>query len=437
MSLNTKTVKLTSTLVLTFALGACSSGPKTFEGNTEATPQIENTEQSLQNALKDQTDVFAPTSYHAARRALDEAKEERADNSSNEKILKEVEEANGLIATANQKAQVNKTALPGVADARLAAINVGAHDSQKEKFADVDEDLMDFSAKAEDGKLSSPQRTAKKLVADYNKLLVEGTLAQKLGAAEAAIKAAKDEGAEDNAPKSWGVANKYYKDAVVAIKGNPLNMGVIDPASQRAQFEAEKLLRVTRKAKAAGGAKAEAVVLQAEAQTQFIYNQDQKLAQVENEKAQIESQVGSLQGVKDLQDKIAVVSKKFNKSEAEVYQQNKAVIVRLKGIKFANNKAVIPTASFETLKKVQEAIQVFDAPKVRIEGHTDATGNAAVNMPLSKERAEAVKTYLTANLSLPADGVEAAGYGSQRPITSNKTPVGRAQNRRIDIVIQE
>jgi len=437
MSLTKKTVKLTSTLVLTLALGACSSGPKTFEGNAEATPQINNTEQNLQKALTEQTDVFAPTSFKAARSALDEAKEERADNSSNEKILKEVEEANALIATANQKAQVNKTALPGVAAARLAAINVGAAQSQKEKFLEVDEDLMDFSAKAEDGKLSAPQRTAKQLVAAYNKLLVDGTLAQKLGAAEAALKAAKDEGAEDNAPKSWGIANKYYKDAVLAIKSNPTNMGVIDPASQRAQFETEKLLRVSRKTKASGGAKSEPVVLQAEAQTQFIYNQDQKLAQVENEKAQIESQVDSLQGVKDLQDKMAVVSKKFSKSEAEVYQQDKAVIVRLKGIKFANNKAEIPTASFDTLKKVQESIQVFNSPKVRIEGHTDATGNATVNMPLSKQRAEAVKTYLTANLDLPADGIEAEGYGSQRPVTSNKTPVGRAQNRRIDIVIHE
>lgn len=437
MSLNTKTKKLTSTLVLTLALGACSSGPKTFEGNTEASPQIQSTEQNLQNAVAQQTDVFAPVSFKAAKEALEEAKEERADNSSNETILKEVEEANALIARASQKAEITKTALPGVAEARLAAVNVGAHETQKEKFADADDDLRDFSAKAEDGKLAAPQKTAKKLVADYTKLLVDGTIAQKLGATEAAINSAKNEGAEENAPVSWAEANKHYKAALVVIKRNPLNLETIDPASQRAQFEAEKLLRVTRKTKAAGGAKAEPLVLQAEAQTQFIYTQGKQLDRAHSEMAQVEGKVASLQGVKDLQDKMAQVTKKFNKGEADVYQQDKAVIVRLKGIKFANNQAVIPTQSFDTLKKVQEAIQVFDSPKVRIEGHTDATGNRAINMPLSKQRAEAVKTYLTANLDLPENGVEAEGYGSQRPITTNKTPVGRAQNRRIDIVIQE
>ena len=77
----------------------------------------------------------------------------------------------------------------------------------------------------------------------------------------------------------------------------------------------------------------------------------------------------------------------------------------------------------------------FNDPLVIVEGHTDSTGTVDVNQLLSEQRADAVREYLIANQTLPADRISAVGYGSERPLASNATGEGRAVNRRIDVII--
>lgn len=73
---------------------------------------------------------------------------------------------------------------------------------------------------------------------------------------------------------------------------------------------------------------------------------------------------------------------------------------------------------------------------VRIVGHTDSTGSDTVNNPLSKERAESVKDFLT-DRGVPASRVDTAGRGEREPIASNETAEGRAKNRRVEIFLRE
>ncbi len=73
---------------------------------------------------------------------------------------------------------------------------------------------------------------------------------------------------------------------------------------------------------------------------------------------------------------------------------------------------------------------------VRIVGHTDSKGTDAVNNPLSKERADSVKDFLT-DRGVPASRVETAGRGEREPLASNETAEGRAQNRRVEIFLRE
>jgi outer membrane protein OmpA-like peptidoglycan-associated protein len=70
-----------------------------------------------------------------------------------------------------------------------------------------------------------------------------------------------------------------------------------------------------------------------------------------------------------------------------------------------------------------------------VEGHTDSYGSDASNLNLSQERADAVKAYLLANMSMDPSRIEAIGYGESKPIANNETAEGRAKNRRIEIVI--
>ena len=73
--------------------------------------------------------------------------------------------------------------------------------------------------------------------------------------------------------------------------------------------------------------------------------------------------------------------------------------------------------------------------KVIIEGHTDSLGSSTLNKELSEKRAEAVAEYLTADKTMEQESVEAHGYGYERPLSSNKTAKGRAENRRVDIIV--
>jgi len=77
-------------------------------------------------------------------------------------------------------------------------------------------------------------------------------------------------------------------------------------------------------------------------------------------------------------------------------------------------------------------------PKVKfnIEGHTDNTGNYDSNKRLSQSRADAVKTYIV-NKGISASRLTAIGYGSDKPVASNKTSAGRQQNRRVEFIINQ
>ena len=74
--------------------------------------------------------------------------------------------------------------------------------------------------------------------------------------------------------------------------------------------------------------------------------------------------------------------------------------------------------------------------RVRIVGHTDSTGNDAINNPLSVDRAQSVRDYLAGRGVAPSR-VETEGHGSREPVADNGNDAGRAQNRRVEIFLRE
>lgn len=72
---------------------------------------------------------------------------------------------------------------------------------------------------------------------------------------------------------------------------------------------------------------------------------------------------------------------------------------------------------------------------VELQGHTDATGSEEANLRLAELRAEEVRDYLLRVKGLPADSIEVVPYGSAVPVADNSTPDGRAQNRRVALVL--
>ena len=102
---------------------------------------------------------------------------------------------------------------------------------------------------------------------------------------------------------------------------------------------------------------------------------------------------------------------------------------------FDTGKATIQSKSLPLLDAVAKVIAAHQELKlVRIEGHTDNQGSPGTNRKLSKARAEAVRRYLIEH-GVAEERLEAKGLGPDKPIAPNKTPTGRATNRRVEFTV--
>ncbi|WP_026302544.1 OmpA family protein [Psychroflexus tropicus] len=104
------------------------------------------------------------------------------------------------------------------------------------------------------------------------------------------------------------------------------------------------------------------------------------------------------------------------------------------GVYFATNKSNINGKSEISLLKLINIFQKYPKTNIIVEGHTDSTGSDAYNMNLSKDRAQSVTDYLTAN-GIDNSRIETNWYGEEQPKYDNSTPEGRSKNRRVELAI--
>ncbi len=104
------------------------------------------------------------------------------------------------------------------------------------------------------------------------------------------------------------------------------------------------------------------------------------------------------------------------------------------GIYFESGSATIKPESAGILKEIAGIMHDHPDMKIIIKGHTDGDGNQAANEVLSKKRAEAVKAVLSRSYSIDNERMETEGKGASRPVSSNDTEEGKAQNRRVEFV---
>lgn len=103
-------------------------------------------------------------------------------------------------------------------------------------------------------------------------------------------------------------------------------------------------------------------------------------------------------------------------------------------VTFATNSADISSAFYPVLDSVALVLKEFNQTMVEVAGHTDSDGSDAYNQQLSERRANSVVAYLVSR-QIRGDRFIAVGAGESRPIASNATPEGKAQNRRVEITI--
>ncbi len=130
-----------------------------------------------------------------------------------------------------------------------------------------------------------------------------------------------------------------------------------------------------------------------------------------------------------------VFDKAKGDSKIVVKEEPRGLLVNLSSnVLFASEKAVLKKEAAASLDETIDLLNTYPANKVLIEGYTDSTGDSKKNLKLSYDRANAVYSYLVKK-GIKADRLTAVGYGSKNPIATNKTAVGRAQNRRVNIII--
>jgi OmpA-OmpF porin, OOP family len=106
------------------------------------------------------------------------------------------------------------------------------------------------------------------------------------------------------------------------------------------------------------------------------------------------------------------------------------------GIMFDTDSDRLKVESAPVMKAIVRALDKNPNLKLEIDGYTDSTGNAQHNEDLSKKRAEAVKSVLVSQFQVDAARLTSNGFGAGKPIASNDTADGRAQNRRVEFVKQ-
>ncbi len=103
-------------------------------------------------------------------------------------------------------------------------------------------------------------------------------------------------------------------------------------------------------------------------------------------------------------------------------------------VSFDTNKADIKARYHVELDTLGNFLKEFPNSKGTIEGHTDADGSKAANLKLSQNRADSVRNYIITKFGIEASRLSAKGYGSAKPVASNKTAAGKTKNRRIEAI---
>jgi outer membrane protein OmpA-like peptidoglycan-associated protein len=121
---------------------------------------------------------------------------------------------------------------------------------------------------------------------------------------------------------------------------------------------------------------------------------------------------------------------------AALKEEERGLVLTLSGAFLFRSaeSALLPTARVK-LEQVSNALRGIRNRKLIVEGHTDSQGSEAYNQTLSQHRADEVRSFLVQR-GYPADFIQAIGKGENRPIADNASAEGRANNRRVEIVIQ-
>jgi outer membrane protein OmpA-like peptidoglycan-associated protein len=464
-------------------LGACGGSKLKLEPIAKSenpTELINRLDKDISNARKDQVNVLSPTWFAKAEVSLREAKQGIDQGDKISKILNSISQGQAQLKTANDKSKVARSNLAEVIKGRSLARTAGATELGRD-YANVEENFLELTKAIEKGNLRYAKKNRARVQEEFRRLELLAIKIRTLGEVRKLLDQARKNGDHKIAPESYAVAQKRLEEADAFITKNPYKKEEMHKKASLALFMAQRVHEVARQGKKIEDMAPEQITLMFEGnlhkiaqklsaqdmrnqpfetqvenilgtiaalqhdRTFMIDIQKSQREEIDTLKERLAKLAGQSQAERDAKERL-LAERRFNELfntvqgyfeayEAETYKMGNQLVIRLKGIHFPVGKSVILPQNYKLLSKVQRSIRTLGDVDVIIEGHSDSTGSAELNEHLSEQRADAVRQYLVANETLPYDKIIAVGYGSIRPIASNKTAKGRALNRRIDLII--
>lgn len=443
-------------------------------------------------ALREQADAanalqLAPQAYQKGVQALERARRDAGDGRPAARVDAALDEARGHFQAALDHVAIASPVFAQVLTDRGYAQEAQAFRFAGDRWLAAERQFGDAARRLERGDLERARSEAPDLRAAYRDAELEALQASYLSGARRLLAEAEQQRASRHAPRTLARARELLGRAETALTenrrqpeaaagpiqdavdeaGHVLQLARIGEAVRRRERSLEDVIlelesgitqvagaaglsadftRPHREAMAALAAEMNAYSAAAERDRADLADRSRLVANLEEEIGELQARIGAtgaerdqlmmtLQAQARVREQFGQVEALFSPEEARVLREGDSLIIRLTGLTFRSGSAELPRDSATLLNKVQQAIQVFPGAGLEVEGHTDATGSDTVNQRLSEERALAVSRHLTGQLRLGPGQVRASGYGPSRPIANNATGAGRAQNRRIDVII--
>lgn len=182
-------------------------------------------------------------------------------------------------------------------------------------------------------------------------------------------------------------------------------------------------------------AAAEAERLRTEEEADRLREEHRKIAALAIERARAEQAERDLERLRAEHEQSRAELTATLSRLAQVREEDRGVVVTLPGNIFFNvNKADVKPGMQQQLRTIAKALTDVPDQYLLIEGHTDSDGSSEYNLSLSEARARSVERILLGGGVAP-ERMETKGFGESKPIADNRTAAGKAQNRRVEIVL--
>lgn len=438
-------------------------------------PTLAQAKTSIEAAERENLALYSPVQLKNAENIYQNALEQ-AQNSS-PKVNDSANEVIARIETAKKQAVKAKYVFEEVFNARDRAINVNASSAAPAAFKKAESELAKVLALLEVGEDEKATRDVNALRNQYLDIELNSLKRNMLSVAEQALTNAKKNDVADIAPRTMAMAEDEYRLALATIEADRTDTqkanvhsnraiwlvqkakGIVDieTAFKNANFDAEQrilwyqdqLSQVVKSIDTDVGfnrpnkevvnnlrAAVANVVEERKTLLMGMESAETKQTQLAKDKAEAKMEFEREQAQKRADDeRFSRVQSMYSPEEANVYRQLNNVLIRAQGFAFKSGSSEIESSNFVLLNKIIEAIKNFPGANIMVSGHTDNVGSEELNMALSQARAQTVANFITQVGLIPKDKVDSSGFGKNKPVASNETAEGRAENRRVEILI--